>query len=276
MDTQTASQPAIEDPVVQTGTPREINIDHLIIEDNEPVDNQYSEKQMRLWTEPLYSSWRPGRPFMAFANVGLFIENINPAIVPDTMLSMDLEPRGDLNRKANRTYLVWDRGKLPEVVAEVVSQTPGGEDTFKMRKYESMRIPHYVIWDPKLRLSKESLRYFEWTPAGYKQTEMRDALAGVGISLGIWKGVYENELDVWLRWRYPDGRWVLTGKELADRATSRADRATSRADRATSRADRATSRADLEASRADREAAEKAKLLALLRQHGIDPTEAAD
>ncbi len=124
MDTQTLSPPAVEDPVVQTDPPFEINIDHLIIEDNEPVDGQYSEKQMRFWTEPLYSSWRPGRPFMAFANVGLFFKNVNPAIVPDSMLSMDLQPRGNLNLKQNRTYLVWDRGKLPEVVSGSGFQYP--------------------------------------------------------------------------------------------------------------------------------------------------------
>ncbi len=131
-----------------------------------------------------------------------------------------------------------------------------------------MRIPHYVIWDPGHRLSKEALRYFEWTVNGYRQTQMNDSLAGVGLSLGIWEGVYESEFDTWLRWRYPDGRWVLTGKELADQQSSRAEREASRAEREASRAEQ-------ESGRADREAAEKEKLLALLRQHGIDPSKSA-
>lgn len=44
-------------------------------EDATPVDNLFSEKQQRLLTESMYSSWRgPGaeRPFLALANVGMF------------------------------------------------------------------------------------------------------------------------------------------------------------------------------------------------------------
>ena len=47
-------------------------VDHIVTEDDTPVDNIFSEKQQRLLTEPLYSSWTPGRLFLAAANVGLF------------------------------------------------------------------------------------------------------------------------------------------------------------------------------------------------------------
>ena len=49
------------------------DIQHLVTEDDTPVDNMPSEKQQRLLTEPLYSSWAgpgAGRPFLAAANVG--------------------------------------------------------------------------------------------------------------------------------------------------------------------------------------------------------------
>jgi hypothetical protein len=49
------------------------NVDHLVTEDDTPVDNIFSEKQQRLLTEPLYSSWGMAgerRPFVAMANVG--------------------------------------------------------------------------------------------------------------------------------------------------------------------------------------------------------------
>jgi len=48
-------------------------IQHLITEDDTPVDNLPSEKQQRLLTEPLYSAWSgpgAGRTFLAAANVG--------------------------------------------------------------------------------------------------------------------------------------------------------------------------------------------------------------
>ena len=42
--------------VIATDFPKP-NIDHLITEDDEPVDNIFSEKQQRLLTDPLFSSW---------------------------------------------------------------------------------------------------------------------------------------------------------------------------------------------------------------------------
>ena len=61
--------------------PLEPDVSHLVTEDDEPVDSIYSEKQMRLLTSTLLESWRPGKPFVALANVGLFPKAENPALV---------------------------------------------------------------------------------------------------------------------------------------------------------------------------------------------------
>lgn len=62
------------------------SLEDLVTEDDTPVDNMFSEKQQRLLTEPLYSSWDPGRPFIAAANVGLFYAVRQPPLVPDAFL----------------------------------------------------------------------------------------------------------------------------------------------------------------------------------------------
>src|SRR3954471_24189818 len=92
------------------------NIDDLVTEDDTPVDNLPSEKQQRLLTEPLYSSWSgPGEgvPFLAVANVGLFYQVGGVPLVPDVMLSLDVAPNRDLSLKENRFYIVWVIGKVP-------------------------------------------------------------------------------------------------------------------------------------------------------------------
>lgn len=51
-----------------------LDISHIVTEDDTPVDN-LSEKQQRLLTEALYSSWlapNGSKRFLAAANVGLF------------------------------------------------------------------------------------------------------------------------------------------------------------------------------------------------------------
>src|SRR5437660_10302777 len=94
------------------------NIEHLVTEDEAPVDGLYSEKQMRLLTEPLHTSW-PGlgqkRPFLASANVGLFYGLHDPPVVPDVLLSVDVEAPEDLWPKRHRSYFVWEFGKPPDV-----------------------------------------------------------------------------------------------------------------------------------------------------------------
>ena len=50
-------------------------LDDIVTEDDTPVDSLFAEKQQRLLTEPLYTSWPgpgEGRPFLAAANVGVF------------------------------------------------------------------------------------------------------------------------------------------------------------------------------------------------------------
>ena len=123
-------------------------LDHVVTEDDVPVDNIFSEKQQRLLTEPLYSSWDPGRLFLATANVGLFYAVRQPPLVPDMLLSLDVEIPGDWLAKEHRSYFLWEFGKAPEAVVEIVSNTEGGETTDKMLKYAQIGILYYVIHDP--------------------------------------------------------------------------------------------------------------------------------
>src|SRR5687768_16485211 len=78
------------------------NVDHLVTEDDTPVDSILSEKAMRLLTEPLYNNWpRFGgtEPFLVAANVGMFYSDEAPPLVPDVLLSLDVKVPADLSLK---------------------------------------------------------------------------------------------------------------------------------------------------------------------------------
>ncbi|MEJ7710094.1 MAG: Uma2 family endonuclease [Pyrinomonadaceae bacterium] len=110
---------------------------HLITEDDAPMDNLPSEKQQRLLTEALYSSWSgPGedRSFLVAANVGIFSLARGPAIVPDVFLSLDVEIAEDWWQKEHRSYFIWEFGKPPEVAIEIVSNKEGNEDGEKEKE----------------------------------------------------------------------------------------------------------------------------------------------
>jgi len=111
--------------ILESEIVHEIDISHIVIEDDKPVDNIQSEKQQRLLVEPLYSSWFPGEPFIAASNVGLFYALKQSPIVPDAFLSLGVEVPADRSKKQNCSYFVWKFGKVPEVCIEIVSNRDG-------------------------------------------------------------------------------------------------------------------------------------------------------
>jgi hypothetical protein len=138
----------------------ELDIRHPVIEDDTPVDNLQSEKQQRLLVEPLYSSKPVPAPFLAAANVGLFYKLKGEPIVPDALLSLDVRCADDLSQRRNRSYFVWEFGKVPEVCIEIVSNAEGdelklsqksqqkGKNTVKKAIYAQIKVNYYVVFDP--------------------------------------------------------------------------------------------------------------------------------
>ena len=241
-----ADPPSSQEPLVLQPLPPEDwpSFDHIITEDDAPVDSVFSEKQMRLLTEPLYASWKPDRPFVAFANVGRFYRLHIPPLVPDVLLSVNVRLPENLFPKLNRSYFVWAYGKPPEVVIEVVSNCKGGEDTEKLEKYASVRVSNYFIFDPEHHLNENSLRGYRLNGSRYEPIQGDSfVVQEVGLALAIWHGRYEETDSQWLRWVDLQGKLIATGAE----------------------------RADFEAERADANAEENQRLTNLLRRHGIDP-----
>ena len=137
----------------------------IITEDDEPVDNIFSEKQQRLLTESLNSSWKPGRPFLAAADVAIFYNPGKPPIVPDTFVSLDVQASDDLWKKRNRSYFLSEFGKPPDITVEIVSNTKGGERGKKISDYAQAGVRYYIIFDPQRLIQKNLLRIYERTGA---------------------------------------------------------------------------------------------------------------
>jgi Uma2 family endonuclease len=136
----------IEEEYSMEDFPIELDITHLETENDEPLENTFAERQHRLLADTLYSSgWKPatGDTFLALANVGVFYSIHEPAIVPDVLLSIGVKPPvGNIAEKPNRAYLVWEYGKAPDVVVEIVSNTKGNELGSKLSKYAFLHIPY--------------------------------------------------------------------------------------------------------------------------------------
>jgi Uma2 family endonuclease len=210
------------------------DVSHFITEDDAPVDNIFSEKQQHLLTEPLMSSWAgpgAGRSFVAFANVGLFYGLHQPVVVPDVMLSLDVALPDDIWSISHRSYMVWEYGKPPDVVIEIVSNQKGGEDGHKLLDYAKMGVDYYVIFDPMEHLDRGALGAYGIQNGIYVPLE-RAWFPQIGLGLKLWTGNYERREDTWLRWCDEHGVVITTGKERAEKAEQRAEQERTEKERA--------------------------------------------
>jgi Uma2 family endonuclease len=225
-------------------------VSQLIIQDDTPVDNLLHEKQMRLLTEPLYTSWKTEKPFLALANVGLFHEPRQTPVVPDVMLSTEVAalPEDWREHKEHLSYFVWERGKVPDVVIEIVSNTKGQELGAKMERYARLHVPFYVVYDPEHHIQEQTLTCHVLLGTEYDRFPEPLLFKKLGIGLKLWQGIFENQEGEWLRWTDPAGEVIPTGAELAAREARRAEAAERRAAEEAERAEAAERRlAELEA-----------------------------
>ncbi|MBW4560398.1 MAG: Uma2 family endonuclease [Mojavia pulchra JT2-VF2] len=206
----------------------------LVTEDDTPVDNFASEKQQRLLVGSLYSS-KQQQTLLAAANVGIYHAYKQPAIVPDVFVSFDVEVPENWWEKQNRCYMLWEFGKPPEVVIEIVSNKEGDELSKKLNIYEQMRASYYIVYDPNQQLGEKILRVYELRGRRYFETS-ETWLEQVDLGVTLWEGKFEGRQDVWLRWCSQNHTVLATGDELAQQERQRAEQERQRAEQAEQRA----------------------------------------
>ncbi len=251
----------------------DLDISQLVTEDDTPVDNLPSEKQQRLLTEPLYSL--PFQPqdtdvFLVAANVGVFYATHQPPLVPDVFLSLGVQIADNFWEKKHRSYFLWEFGKPPDVVIEVVSNRQGNELGSKLTDYANIGVKYYIVYDPSGQLSRTPLQVYELQGRFY--TAMNTTwLAQVGLGVALWQGMFEGKEDEWLRWCDRDGNVIPTGGEKAQQARLQAEQARLQAEQEHQRADQERQRADQDQAQLDQERRRTEQLTEQLRALGIDP-----
>jgi Uma2 family endonuclease len=161
-------------------------------------------------------------------------------------LYMDGEPR--------LSYVVWQENAVPFIVVELLSPGTENEDLgrtmpkpgrppTKWEVYEQiLGIPYYAVFS---RYTNK-FQAFRLTGARYHEMVLpgnRLWLPEIRLGLGLWHGRYSILDHKWLRWYDADDKWIPT---LAERA-------------------------EKEQQRADQERCQKERLIAQLRELGIEP-----
>jgi Uma2 family endonuclease len=268
----------------------EPDLSHIETEDETPVDNVIAERQHRLLVEALYASWKTDEPFVAMTNVGLFYAVKQPPIVPDMLLSMGVTPPPDLKdytEKRNRAYFIWEYGKPPDLVIEVVSNFKGGELGEKLSRYAALGIEYYVVYDPLEEYGQPPLHVFIRRSRDYEALD-EAVFPDIGLRLGMWQGAYQGIEGEWLRWFTMDGTVLATAEELdalltEERAHSertqrelfqerkRTEQERKRTEQERKRTEQERQRAEQERQRAIEAETRAEELAAKLRALGLEP-----
>jgi Uma2 family endonuclease len=157
-----------------------------------------------------------------------------------------------------KSYTPNLEGDVPAVVMEFLSDTEGGEYSFK-RTYppgkwffyeQILQVPIYIIFDPSGGL----VEFYELENGRYelKQPDEngRNWIESMGLFLGTWQGTKESRSGYWLRW------WDQGGNLLPW---------------AVERVEQERQRAEQERQRAEQERQQKERLITYLQSQGIDP-----
>ena len=267
------------------------DISHLELEDDIPLDNFQTEKQQRLIVEPLYSSWKPDQPYIAAANVGIFGSVGGESVALDVFLSLEVAMPEDWNQRQNRSYLVWEFGKMPDVAIEIVSNRKGNElvtrnpeKSSKKVSYARMGIGYYAVFDSLLQIQEpeqmngQLLQVFVLTGKHYTALPEPYWLEDVGLGLTLWEGEFEGVSGQWLRWCDRAGAVIPTGAEARDAEQQRSQQLSQERDAERERSQQLSQERDAERERSqqlsqerDAERERSQRLAERLRAMGIDP-----
>lgn len=221
--------------------------------DGIPMDSQRQALQMTLLAQTATHHFRD----RADVYVGM---NMFVCFSPDQLKTHDF--RGPdvfvvtgTDKRERRRWVVWQEGKGPDVVIEILSETTRTVDkTTKKEIYATrLRVPEYFWYDP---FSGERAG---WVLHGSAYEPIvpddHDGMPSnlLGLTLVRWHGVYEGVEAPWLRWATPDGVVISTPQEAADAARAQADAARADADTARANAEQAVQAADAARAEAERE-----------------------
>lgn len=224
--------------------------DELPFDDGEPMESECHALQLPLLKDPLMNYWKDRTDFYVGTNMFVYFspkqEKTHDFRGPDVFVVQGVD------RHPRKSYLVWEEGKGPDVVIELIAPTTADEDKGPKKKVyqDKLRVPEYFWCDPY----SNDFSGFSLQDGKYKRIkpDAKGMLHSAQLSLALtrWQGTYEGVDANWLRWATPKGILLPTSQELARTHLRRADEACNRAEEERKRAD---------------------ALAELLKKHGIEP-----
>ncbi len=150
-------------------------------------------------------------------------------------------------KKERRSWVVWEEGRAPDVVIELLSDSTAEQDKNekKLIYQNQLRVSEYFWFDP---FKPDDWAGFFLQQGVYQQLvpNEQNQLVSRSLELGLqrWQGSYKGIDATWLRWATIKGELLPTSEEIAQQERQRADQERQRADQERQRADQERQRAD--------------------------------
>jgi Uma2 family endonuclease len=203
--------------------------DELPFDDGVPMDSEQQALQMDLLFETLRLHWADREDVHVGKNQFLYFST--EQLLTEDFLGPDVYVVLDVPRRMRKSWVVWEEGKAPDVVIEVLSPTTSARDKGdKKRIYQdSVRAPEYFWYDP-MTGERAGFALVDGLYVPIEPDE-RDRLISrrLGLALVRWGGAYQGAPWAWLRWATLDGSLLPTSGEQAEQERQRAERERQRA-----------------------------------------------
>ncbi|AFY42771.1 Uma2 family endonuclease [Nostoc sp. PCC 7107] len=215
MSDTTLAAPDIQLPPTQAELP---------LDDGVPMESARHKAQMDLlidalipWLEQREDGFVGGNMFVYYSLAQVRNKDFKG---PDFFAVLGV-PKGE-----RRSWVVWEEGKAPDVVIELLSDSTAQADKNekKLIYQNQMRVPEYFWYDPfnpddLAGCSNEKGVYQPITINAQNQLVSQS----LGLALQLWQGNYKGIDAIWLRWANLAGELLPTPEEKERQRAERAE-----------------------------------------------------
>jgi Uma2 family endonuclease len=198
--------------------------------DEPPLENELHLRQIILLLQSLEWLWRDRNDFYAVGNLTVYYNakqlKSRDFRGPDFFVVLGTE------RKTRKSWVVWEEGKYPNVIVEVLSPSTANIDKgFKKKLYQDTFRTHDYFWfDP----NSLELAGFHLIDGEYQPIAANEFGHLWSQQLDLYLGVCEGKL----RFFTAEGDLIPTPEELLECEAQRAEQEAQRAEQEAQRADR--------------------------------------
>jgi Uma2 family endonuclease len=205
--------------------------DELPYDDGIPMESPRHAAQMRLLIDPLPLLWADRDDFFVGGN--MFVYFSLKQVRNQDFRGPDFFVVLDVPKRERKSWVVWEEGKGPDVVIELLSASTAAQDKNEKKQIyqDQLRVPEYFWFEPfsgeRAGFSLREGVYKPITP----DNQGRLLSQQLGLVLVDWEGTYQEIEAHWLRWATPEGVLLPIPQEVADQEKQRADQEKQRAER---------------------------------------------